>query len=163
MNYKSGHKICINLRWGWPRTKLHCPVFVLVIKCFGGNLWTFELIIWALCIYSLYLSTHIFGDHGDFLVGDADVLGDVRQVGGEHLQAARVAQNLRVGVIFTDNFSLSIFTWISDRQRHSEGQNPPVTSDPYSPLRCRLPVELLPPTSWSAYRVLEIPKSTSRM
>ena len=58
---------------------------------------------------SIY-ATHIFGDHGDLLVGDADVLGDVRQVGGEHLQAARVAQNLRVGVIFTDNFSLSIFT-----------------------------------------------------
>ena len=40
-------------------------------------------------------STHIFGDHGDLLVGDADVLGNIRQVGGEHLQAARVAQNLR--------------------------------------------------------------------
>ena len=40
-------------------------------------------------------STHIFGDDGDLLVGDADVLGNIRQVGGEHLEAARVAQNLR--------------------------------------------------------------------
>ena len=61
-------------------------------------------------LFQALYGTHIFGDHGDLLVGDADVLGDVRQVGGEHLQAARVAQNLRVGVIFTGNFSLSIFT-----------------------------------------------------
>ena len=59
VNYKSGHKICINLRWGWPRTKLHCPLFVLVIKCFGENLLTCELIIWPLCIYSLTLLTKV--------------------------------------------------------------------------------------------------------
>ena len=52
-------------------------------------------------LFQALYATHIFGDHGDLLVGDADVLGDVRQVGGEHLQAARVAQNLRVGMIFT--------------------------------------------------------------
>ena len=41
------------------------------------------------------LLTHIFRDHLYVLVGDADVLGHVRQLPGELGNIARVAKNLR--------------------------------------------------------------------
>ena len=41
------------------------------------------------------VKTHVFRDHFYILVGDADVLGHVRQLPGELGNIARVAKNLR--------------------------------------------------------------------
>ena len=74
------------------------------------------------------LFTHIFGDNLDVLVGDADVLGDIGQIGREHSQVPCIAQNLRMIDIHDIFIMIALMTCISDKQRHSGGQRPSVST-----------------------------------